>query len=189
MTANSDGVGAGATLTVALPTTTRHAVTASSVDSPARPRRPRQALNILLVEDHADTSQALAELLTEDGHRVRVVGGVEAAILEAASEPCDLLISDIGLPDGSGIDVIHRMRPAPTLGAIAMSGFGTEEDLLRTRHAGFGVHLTKPVDSAALERAIDAVSNARPRPDRIVDRQRRPGTSRSRSRRLRNRNG
>lgn len=160
LTAHSDGVGKGATFTVVLPTTIGATAVAPAVPSLGRTATPRR-LNILLVEDHHDTAQALSESLTARGHRVRVAGGVDAALREAASDPCELLISDIGLPDGSGIDVMRRMTPAPSVGAIAMSGFGMENDLLRSREAGFTTHLTKPVDFAVLERAIADMSKGR----------------------------
>ena len=122
-----------------------------SADAPSgqtRPAHPR--LNILLVEDHEDTAHTLRESLVALGHRVRIAGSVGEALREAAADPCDLLISDIGLPDGSGVDLIRQIDPRPTLGAIAMSGFGMEEDLQRSRRAGFHRHLTKPVEYEAL---------------------------------------
>ena len=179
LTATSDGVGKGATFTVMLPTTITRDADAPSVQSQRRAATPHRLLDILLVEDHQDTAQALCDSLIARGHRVRVVSGVDDALREAASDPCELLISDIGLPDGSGLDVMRRMEPAPTVGAIAMSGFGMEKDLLRSRKAGFNTHLTKPVDFAVLERAIAELSNGRRRA-RVVGG--RPKRSRSRSR-------
>jgi signal transduction histidine kinase/ActR/RegA family two-component response regulator len=159
LTATSDGVGTGATFTVVLPTTAARGAGAAPTEVQSSEPALRRCLDILLVEDHPDTAHALGESLTSRGHRVRVVSGVQAALREAASAPCELLISDIGLPDGSGIDVIRQMAPGPTVGAIAMSGFAMEQDVLRSREAGFHVHLTKPVELAVLERAIAEMAN------------------------------
>ena len=163
LTAKSDGVGKGSTFVVVLPTATVDETDGPSVDSRRRDTTRRRRLNILLVEDHEDTAQTLRESLVARGHRVRVAGAVGAALQEAAADPCELLISDIGLPDGSGIDLLRRIQPSPTLGAIAMSGFGMEEDLARSRDAGFTRHLTKPVDFALLEETIAQLSSGIPR--------------------------
>lgn len=162
-----------------MPTTIARGGDAPFVHLQGRAVTPHRLLNILLVEDHQDTAQALCESLIARGHRVRVVSGVDAALREAASDPCELLISDIGLPDGSGIDVMRRIDPAPAVGAIAISGFGMEKDLLRSRKAGFNTHLTKPVDFAVLERAIAEMSNGRRRAPIVGGR---PKRRRSRSR-------
>jgi signal transduction histidine kinase/ActR/RegA family two-component response regulator len=162
LTAVSAGIDKGSTFTVALPSAAApeaepsHPAAAPSGQTQGDHRR----LNILLVEDHEDTAHTLRESLASLGHRVRVAGSVGEALREAASDPCDLLISDIGLPDGSGVDLIRQIDPRPVLGAIAMSGFGMEEDLLRSRNAGFHRHLTKPVELAVLERAIAALARS-----------------------------
>ena len=69
----------------------------------------------------------------------------------------DLLISDIELPDGTGLELMREIGDEQNLPGIAMSGFGSEEDVRFSREAGFAVHLTKPIDLARLEAAIDAV--------------------------------
>ncbi len=96
------------------------------------------------------------------GHRVRVAGCIALALREVAADPRELLISDIGLPDGSGIDLVQQIKPSPTFGAIAMSGFGMEKDVVRSRDAGFATHLTKPVDFALLEKTIAELSSGEP---------------------------
>lgn len=163
LTAASDGAGKGATFTMRLATVATVTTAAGSAPSPDPRRRPlvvARPLNILLVEDHADTAQALRESLTASGHRVRVAPAVAVALQEAAVEPCELLISDVGLPDGTGVDLLRRITPPPSLGAIAMSGFGMEADLARSRDAGFSRHLTKPVDLSELEEIIGQLVNA-----------------------------
>ena len=160
LTAGSEGVGKGATFVVMLPTTTDE-TEPRSVDSRVVDTTHRRRLNILVVEDHADTAQTLRESLVARGHRVRVAASVGAALREAAADPCEVVISDIGLPDGSGVDLIRQIHPLPTLGAIAMSGFGMEEDVARSRDAGFTRHLTKPVNFEILEETIAELSSAK----------------------------
>jgi len=112
-------------------------------------------LHILLVEDHPDTARTLQRLLTRRGHRVTAAGGVAEALgLLRGSGWIDLIVSDLGLPDGSGLDLIREALKIQPVRGIALTGFGMEEDVHRSREAGFDVHLTKPVDIAALERAI-----------------------------------
>jgi CheY-like chemotaxis protein len=112
-----------------------------------------------LVEDHPDSAEALAHLLASLGHEVTVAGSVAEA-LAADWSAVDVLVSDIGLPDGSGYDLLveaRRRRPRPPLRAIALSGYGMESDRERSREAGFHVHLVKPTDLATLEGAIRQV--------------------------------
>ena len=154
LTAKSEGIGQGSTFVAVLPTATADETETPSVDARPRETRHHRRLNILIVEDHDDTAQTLRQALVTRGHRVRVAAGVGAALLEAATDPCELLISDIGLPDGTGVDLLRQIQPSPTVGAIAMSGFGMEEDLVRSRNAGFTRHLTKPVDFRLLEETI-----------------------------------
>lgn len=149
LTCRSGGAGRGATFTVTLPTVAYAAAPRrlAPVDGEARP------LRILLVEDHADTARAMSSLLRLRGHEVRHAAGVSAAMGIARAEKFDLLISDIGLPDGSGIDVVRQtaMRGVPS---IALTGYGSDEDVARCRAAGFDHHLTKPVNFEKLEAAI-----------------------------------
>ncbi len=118
-------------------------VTAAAATSPTR------GLRLLLVEDHGDTRRAMERLLIGAGHQVIAAESVEDAIdaFERAGGQIDLLVSDMGLPDGSGIDVIHRLRQQrPNLPGITVSGYGMDEDIRRSRAAGFAEHLTKPID-------------------------------------------
>ena len=158
LTATSEGAGKGARFIVVLPAATTEEPGAASVDARPRETTHHRRLNILIVEDHEDTAQTLRDTLVRHGHRVRVADAVAPALREAAADPCELLISDIGLPDGSGVDLLRQIQPFPALGAIAMSGFGMEEDLARSRDAGFDRHLTKPVDFVLLEQTIAELS-------------------------------
>jgi CheY-like chemotaxis protein len=118
--------------------------------------------HILLVEDHADTAEVLAEFLMDAGHRVSVAGSVEEALARARAvqedRGLDLVISDLGLPDGSGLDLMPRLKDLYGLKGIALSGYGMDEDLQKSVEAGFEVHLTKPVSPQRLIEAILKVS-------------------------------
>ncbi|MEO7599125.1 MAG: ATP-binding protein, partial [Opitutus sp.] len=116
-----------------------------------------QALRILLVEDHEPTLQTICRLLQRDGHHVVVASTVAAAVAAGDKSTFDYVISDLGLPDGSGNELMGTLRERYGLRGIALSGYGTEEDLLRSTAAGFIVHLVKPVPIAELRRAIAAL--------------------------------
>jgi signal transduction histidine kinase/CheY-like chemotaxis protein len=150
--AYSDGPGSGATFTVELPSVAAPPPQETMID---RPARPQPKLSILLVEDHPDTALALARLLRGFGWQVRVAETVADAIAAADAEHFDLLISDIGLPDGNGLDLMRQLRAKRPVRGICLSGFGMEEDVRNSRDAGFIEHLTKPVNVAQLRRAID----------------------------------
>jgi signal transduction histidine kinase/ActR/RegA family two-component response regulator len=118
-----------------------------------------RALRILLVEDHAESANTIAELLRRYGHQVDVAHTVaEALKFDPAS--LDLLISDIGLPDGSGLEVQLHFAAQHALPAIALSGFGTENDLRSSLEAGFAAHLTKPVSMTDLLETIGRITAA-----------------------------
>jgi len=112
--------------------------------SPATPQSQR-ALRILLVEDHEDTRGVLVRLMTRWGHTVTTAGSVQQAREEIARGTFDLLLSDVGLPDGDGCEVVAAFRQKFTAPAVAMSGFGMEADLERSYAAGFSEHIVKPI--------------------------------------------
>lgn len=110
------------------------------------------ALQILLVEDNADTRYLLAYLIVQAGHAVREAGSVQAARVELAARMPDVLVTDIGLPDGSGYELLQGLpRDARRPFAIAMSGFGTAADIEASRAIGFRHHMVKPIEIDALE--------------------------------------
>ncbi len=163
----SGGSNTGAMFAVQLATVaTPDTRAAGPVDSPAAGRAT--AYRILLVEDHVDTARVMSKLLTRTGHRVEVAHTVADAARAADADRFDLLISDLGLPDGSGTDVVqgfrrtHGMGSAERpVGAIALTGFGAEDDVQRTRSAGFDEHLTKPVSFELLQASIERLMRAR----------------------------
>jgi CheY-like chemotaxis protein len=113
---------------------------------------------ILLVEDHEPTRTALAHLLTRRNHKVMAASSVAEARALAGRENFDLVVSDIGLPDGDGYALMAELRENFGLKGIALSGYGMEQDVTRGQDAGFVAHLTKPVHMESLEKALDAAS-------------------------------
>jgi CheY-like chemotaxis protein len=119
--------------------------------------KPESPCSILLVEDHQDTAAVLSRALRRKGFRVRTVNTVADAIQMFEAERFDLLISDIGLPDGNGIELLIRLNALRRIPAIALSGYGMERDLEKSRAAGFIEHLIKPVNLDAL---CDSIARA-----------------------------
>ena len=152
--AESAGRGHGATFRIELPLEEPGLREAEGL-APVRPTAGVAAARcILLVEDHEPTRSTLVRLLERRGHKVVGVTTAAAAREIAAARDCDLVISDLGLPDGDGHALMAELRDAYGLHGIALSGYGMEEDLERSRRSGFFTHLTKPVDIHALESAI-----------------------------------
>ena len=112
-------------------------------------------LRILLVEDHQDTRRTLSRLLTHFGHNVVTADNVEDAMTRMASNNIDAVLCDIGLPDGSGYEVAAQARVNGGIKTIALTGFGTEQDVRRSREAGFDFHLVKPINFQELQRILD----------------------------------
>jgi len=154
ISAHSAGKGQGATFRIELATTIPPAAPKVVPNNRAasEPRQPH--LRILLAEDHDDTRLALERLLKRWGHEVRTASTIAEAASIAAEYRPELLLSDIGLPDGTGIDLLGQLRDHNGLKAIAMSGYGMEADLELTRHAGFIEHLIKPVSAERLKEAL-----------------------------------
>ncbi|TLD68825.1 response regulator [Phragmitibacter flavus] len=162
LTAQSAGKNHGATFRLALPVyrgdQIAEAGTAGSErfeQSDNKGKVSAEGLRILLVEDHGDTAKALTMLLKRRGHTVNAVDTVGEAGKVAGEGEFDLLISDLSLPDGTGYEVFEKVMEQQKIPAIALSGFGMEEDVQRSKSAGFVDHLTKPVSIAALAAAIE----------------------------------
>jgi PAS domain S-box-containing protein len=154
--AESTGPGRGATFLIELPSGAPPPVSATPPSSPPQ-TAPQEHPRLLLVEDHVDTSAALSRLLRRAGYQVTVAGDVATALAAAEREPFDVLVSDLGLPDGTGNDLMRRLREKRPVRGIAMSGFGMDEDQRCSREAGFAEHLVKPIDLPKLEEAIRRV--------------------------------
>lgn len=153
LTATSEGTGRGATFAFEFPAVPPRDqvddVAKKSLESPAR--RP---LRILLVEDHGDTLHVMADFLETSGHEVERAPDVGSALRLAEARSFDLLVSDLGLPDGSGLDLMRQVRERYGLPGIAVSGYGTSDDVRLSQDAGFLDHLTKPVHPSKLKEAI-----------------------------------
>jgi CheY-like chemotaxis protein len=158
--ARSAGAGCGATFTVTL-----NAMETSLLEGPVlfleSEQAPMRHIQILLVEDHEDTAQVLARILKNAGFDVSHAGTLAAARALAAGRRFDLLISDVGLPDGSGLELMKALRDAQGWSGIALSGFGTDEDVAASAAAGFAAHLTKPVDWERLRIEIERLVPAK----------------------------
>jgi PAS domain S-box-containing protein len=127
------------------------------VDSQAS-RKSAKSLRILLVEDHGDTRHTLSRLLTHFGHQISVADNTQSALEIMASQKFDVILCDIGLPDGTGYEVIAQAKRKRPVKAVAITGFGTEEDIRRGKEAGFDFHLIKPVDFHELRSVLDKVA-------------------------------
>jgi PAS domain S-box-containing protein len=160
--AQSEGVGRGATFSVILKTI----APPIAAEPPIAPVLTAESgkLRLLLVEDHDSTREVLARILRRAGHRVHgAATGVEALELLQTAGPFDALISDLGLPDQSGFDVLRQIRTAhPVLPAIALSGYGMDEDVKRAKDAGFTAHLVKPVPFDQLRALLDQIASGAP---------------------------
>jgi len=115
----------------------------------------RRPLCILLVEDDADSRSALARLLTMAGHRTLTAGSAEEALRLAESHRCDVVVSDVGLPDRSGLELMRDLASLYALPGIAVSGYTEAADVTECRRAGFSLHLDKPLDFQQLLEAMD----------------------------------
>ena len=117
----------------------------------------KSGVRILLVEDHIDTAKALSRLLDLSGYEVEHAATVASAIELSVQTKFDLLISDIGLPDGTGYELMKVISRQSRIPGIVLSGFGMDHDLQKAQEAGFTEHLTKPVAFDALQDAIKRV--------------------------------
>lgn len=156
----SAGSGKGTTFTVLMPTIDPSADRDLALVDQEIPVRAGDGLRILLVDDHPDTSRSLAMLLRRRGYEVTIADSVASALEMGLASPFDLLVSDIGLPDGTGHDVIQNLRKKGPVKGIALSGFGMEEDIRRSLEAGFDEHLIKPVNFTRLQEAIQRLAGA-----------------------------
>jgi signal transduction histidine kinase/ActR/RegA family two-component response regulator len=163
ITAESDGRDKGAKFTLEFPT----------IDAPIQNENPdstqpavgsmRRSLRVLVVEDNDPTRQVMSRLLGSQGHSVTTAENVRTALEHSQRTDYDLVISDIGLPDGTGYDLMKQaLEIAATrnhkLKGIAISGYGRDEDIRMSREAGFAQHLTKPVDMDELSAVIEKMA-------------------------------
>ncbi|MEO6874668.1 MAG: PAS domain S-box protein [Opitutaceae bacterium] len=165
--ATSEGRDRGCTFIIELPGVKADLASASpeaSLNLPAPAKAPLSStpparqLVLLLVEDHAPTRIALEALLKRRNFQVFSAGSVGEAQAIAGREKIDVVISDIGLPDGSGFELMTELRDRYGLKGIALTGYGMESDLIRSHAAGFVNHLTKPVKMQSLDEALASLA-------------------------------
>ena len=159
LTAASEGRGQGSTFTIELETVTPTAPAPSDGVADGQATTGRRKLRILIVEDHEDTRRVIQMLLERQGYEVAIAKNVRTALEIATTQDFDLLISDIGLPDGTGLDLMRALvASGRQIRAIALSGYGMEGDIRRSREAGFLDHLTKPISVRKLNEAIAEIT-------------------------------
>lgn len=169
LTARSSGPGQGSVFRVELPCFQPSAAPVPSAGEKAAPGTPQtgMAVCVLLVEDNAASLKLLARFIASQGHQVQCAENASAAREIARQTNLDIVVSDLGLPDTSGWDLLPQLRqcqPGHKLPAIAISGFGAQADIERSRHAGFDDHLVKPLDLGCLARRIQELCATPARP-------------------------
>ncbi|HEV8605315.1 MAG TPA: ATP-binding protein [Tepidisphaeraceae bacterium] len=157
LTAHSDGLGKGSRFTLEM-ILAEAGVGAKRQKASARRESAPAPLNILLVEDHEDTARIMSKLLRSFEHRVTWVANFATAVEAVEADHFDLLISDLGLPDGNGRDLMRQAKKKNSILGIALSGYGMESDVRASMEAGFAEHLTKPVNIVQLQEAIRRVT-------------------------------
>ncbi len=163
MEATSPGRNRGTIIRISLATVPapRASETGPAADSQTAAPDPRAHLRILLVDDHTDTVTTLGALLRRLGYEVVCAETAEEARRFAAESRFDLLVTDIGLPDASGHELMADINTRQHIPGIALSGFGMEEDLEKSRAVGFIDHLIKPVNVERLQAALNEIASAR----------------------------
>ena len=158
----SEGPEKGSTFTVELPLSQpperngdREGQGNDSHGTAAKPAVRPSAVRVLLVEDHGPTRTALSDLLARRAYEVLAASSVAEARALAGANRFDLLISDIGLPDGNGYELMAEFRLRGSTIGIALTGYGMEQDLAQSESAGFVAHLTKPVRVQSLDAALN----------------------------------
>jgi signal transduction histidine kinase/ActR/RegA family two-component response regulator len=163
ITANSAGRDKGSVFMLEFPTVDAPSDEGGAGVAQVENRNVTRSLRILLVEDNLPTQQVMIRLLGGLGHVLSAAGSVQEAIALSKSADFDLVISDVGLPDGSGYDLMKAAIEIATaknraIKGIAISGYGRDEDVRMSREAGFSLHLTKPVDLDELQATIEKIA-------------------------------
>lgn len=157
--AESGGAGLGSTLTIEFATVLPFPVAQLTEPEPASAPNSH-SLRLLVIEDHEPTLMILARLLRRDGHQVLTASTVQSALALASTQSFDLVISDIGLPDGNGVDLMRQLTKDYALRGIALSGYGMAADHARTKEAGFLAHLVKPINFDQLRSVLRGIAPA-----------------------------
>src|SRR6266705_1693227 len=163
----SPGKDQGSTFSLRLKTVAAPAVAGDGAEEAPTVSREKEIpkpsqRRVLVVDDHQDTCTGMKMMLERRGYEITVAYSAEQAVQKAHNQDFDLLISDVGLPDRSGYDLMRELRHSKGLPGIALSGFGTEHDVSKARAAGFSEHLTKPINFERLEEAIQNLLDLEP---------------------------
>jgi CheY-like chemotaxis protein len=121
-------------------------------------KKARPPATILVVDDDDSTSVVLSRLLSRAGYTVHTADRISNALQVIERAPIDILISDIGLPDGTGFQLMRQVRARCNAIGIALTGFDGAEDLDQSQQAGFAEHLVKPIDFNALQRVLSRIT-------------------------------
>ena len=158
VSASSEGENKGAKFTVALPIAATFSYTASDIGQRPVEITSLEGLRVLVVDDDVDTCAVLSRILEETGARVTTAFSVDAALREFETQSPQVLVSDIGMPDRDGYDLIREVRALgfgyQALPAIALTALARPEDRRRALLAGYQVHMAKPIDASELTAAI-----------------------------------
>lgn len=151
---HSEGKGKGSCFTMEFQTTNAVERRVDRITGTLTKQKVSDAVRVLLVDDHQDTLRMLRRLLESLGYQVATAMSVSAALSYAATNPIDLLVSDIGLPDATGHDLMRQLKAIQDVPGVAVSGFGLEADVRKSHDAGFFTHLTKPIELHVLHTTI-----------------------------------
>jgi CheY-like chemotaxis protein len=161
--AESAGRGKGAAFHVWLPAAVEEAPTPGAQAPPAHPLVAGTGRRVLVVDDNADAAGTLADVLATLGHRTMVAADGPSALQAAADFDPEIALLDLGLPVMDGYELARRLRVGrPQLHAVALSGYGQEEDRRRARQAGFAAHLVKPISMETLVSLLASLPRAAP---------------------------
>jgi CheY-like chemotaxis protein len=152
--AASAGPGQGAKFSVWMPVLRGDEAPAEVAQPVRSDEKATRSLSILLLEDHADSAEVMARILRSLGHSVEVGGTIAEGLAALRARTFDLVLSDIGLPDGTGLEFIAQARAFCSTPMIAITGYGMEDDVTKHHDAGFLRQLTKPIRYDQLEEAI-----------------------------------
>jgi CheY-like chemotaxis protein len=163
----SPGKDQGSTFGITLKTVPKPVSKSDGVDggtvAPVKKKRGKPTGHrVLVVDDHHDTCLGMKMMLERRGYQITLAHSAEQALEKARIENFDLLISDIGLPDRSGYELMRELGTSKGLRGIALSGFGMEHDVSKARQAGFSEHLTKPINFDRLEEVIHSLLEFEP---------------------------
>jgi CheY-like chemotaxis protein len=160
VSAESPGAGLGSTFTVRLPLGARMAVAGDDTARQDRRTAQRRTYRILVVDDNTDAAESLSLLLQLNSHEIRTATNGRDALVLAQEFVPDVAFLDIGMPGMTGFELATRLRAMPALARmtiVAVTGWGSEEDQVRSREAGFDQHFTKPIAAETVSRLLAAL--------------------------------